>query len=185
MHHGHGVLALGLGPLAHHLAGDDEVEVVGLHPFLGLFHHEDLAIQAGVEIGAVAVFGVEHHVFVFFHDIDDVQLDAQLLGAPQGIVALGFFLVLLADGVGMPLHAETREEIDAFHINALFLHDAHGQKGIQAAGNQGYCFALHDRLGSSAPEGRKVIIAGKPGSILSGIFLGFFPSSMIGGYILR
>lgn len=43
----------------------------------------------------------------------------------------------------MSLHAEAGEEIDAFHMDALFLHDAHGQQRIQSAGYEGYGFALH------------------------------------------
>ena len=140
-HHGHGVAPLGHGPLAHHLAGDDEIEAVCLHPFPGLAHHEALAVQAGIEVGPVAVLGIDHHLLVFLDDLDDVQLDAQLLRHPQGVVALGARTVLAPDGMGMAFDAKAGVEIDSFHVNALIQDQAGGQHGIEAAGDQGHRFA--------------------------------------------
>ncbi|WP_457669911.1 hypothetical protein, partial [Thiolapillus sp.] len=57
--------------------------------------------------------------------------------------AFGFFLILFADGMGVPLHAETGEEIDALNIDALILQDFYGQQGIQSTGDQCYSFTLH------------------------------------------
>src|SRR5690606_23178511 len=42
--------------------------------------------KARVHVRAVTVFRIQHHVLVLFGDIDDVQLDTETLGHPQGIV---------------------------------------------------------------------------------------------------
>jgi len=42
-----------------------------------------------------------------------VQLDAELLRHPQRVIALGPGAVLLADGVGVSLHAKAGEKVDA------------------------------------------------------------------------
>jgi hypothetical protein len=99
------LLALGHGSLADHLAGDDEVEAVFLDPLFRLGDHEHLAVEAGVEVGAIAMLGVEQDLLVFLDDVDDVQLDAELFRHPQGIVALGSGAILGADGVGVALDA--------------------------------------------------------------------------------
>ena len=65
--------------------------------------------------------GIEHDIFIFLDDIDDVQFDTELFSNPQGIVTLGFGLVFLAYCVGMTLDAEVGEEIDPFNVDALFL----------------------------------------------------------------
>ena len=156
---GHGFLALALGPLAHHLAGDDEIEALLAGQLTGLVQHqgglvdhEDLAVQAGVQMGAVAVLGVEHHILVLLGDINDVQLDAQLLGHPEGVVALVLVLVFLADRVGVALHAEAGEEVHPFHVNALLLHHFYRQHGVQPAGHQRDGAAL-ERVGAGPGDG--------------------------------
>ena len=53
-----------------------------------LIDHEDLAVEARVQMRAVAVLRIQHDVFVLLGDVDDVQLDAELLGRPQRVVAL-------------------------------------------------------------------------------------------------
>ena len=141
-HHGHGFLALRHWPLADHLAGDDEIKTMRLGPLQGLVYHEDLAIQAGIHIGTIAVFGLQQDILVFLHDIDDVQLDAQLLRGPQGIVALGLALVLFADGMGMSFHAKAGKKVDPFHVDPLVQHNLGGEHGIETARDQGDGFAL-------------------------------------------
>ncbi len=141
-HHRHGVLALGHGALANHLTGDNEIEAVLLRPLLCLVHHEDLAVQAGVHVRAVAVLRVQQHILVFFHDIDNVQLDPKLLGRPQGVVSLGFGLILLANGMGVSFHAKAGKKIDAFHMDPLFKDHLGGKHGIKTAGDQGDGFTL-------------------------------------------
>ena len=98
----------------------------------GLADHEYLAIQAGVEIGAVTVLGIEQDVFVFIDDVDDVQLDAELLGHPQRVVAFGLGPVFFANCVGVALDAEAGKKINAFHGDALIQNDLSGQHGIES-----------------------------------------------------
>ena len=52
-----------------------------------LIDHEDLAVETGIQMRAVAVLGIEHDVLVFLGDVDDVELDAELFGDPQRVVA--------------------------------------------------------------------------------------------------
>jgi hypothetical protein len=135
-HHRHGVLALRHRPLADDLAGDDEVEAVRLHPFARLAHHEALAVETRVQVRAVAVLRVDDDVLVLVDDVDDVQLDAELLGHPQCVVALGFELVLAADGVRVALDAEAGIEVDALDVDALLLEHARGEHGVETAGDE-------------------------------------------------
>ena len=103
---------------------------------------------------AITVLGLKQHLLVLLHHIDDVQLDAQLLGHPKGIVALRIGAAALADGMGVALHAEAGEEVDAFHMNAL-LHDHFGgEHGVQPAGNEGNGFDLsgHGICSSGGPR---------------------------------
>jgi len=127
--------------LADDLAGDDEIKVIGLHPLAGLADHETLAVQAGVQIGAVTVLRVDDDLLVFLDDLDHVEFDTQLFRHPQGIVALGAFAVLAADGVGMTLDAETGVEIDPLDMHPLVEYQTGRQHGVQATGNQGDCFS--------------------------------------------
>ena len=82
LHDRHGLLALRFRALTDHLSGDHEVEAPLLYPFARLAHHEDLAIEAGVHVGTVAVPGVEHDVLVLVDNIHDMQLDAELFRDP-------------------------------------------------------------------------------------------------------
>ncbi len=145
LHHWQGFLALGHGALAHDLAGDDEIETLFANPFVSLAHHEDLAVQAGIQVRAIAVLRIDDHILVLLDDIDDMQLDVQLLGHPKCIVALRLVLVLLADGMGVPLDAEAGEEVDALDVYALLLHHLGGQQGIESSGDQGNGFAFHGK----------------------------------------
>ncbi len=138
----HGVFALRFGSLADDLTGDDEIEALVLDPFTRLAHHEHLAVEAGVEVRAVAVTRVEDHVFVFFDDVNDMQLDTELLGNPERVVAFLPVAVFLTDGVGVPFDTETGEEIDALDVDALSLNDLGRQQRIEAAGDQCQCLAL-------------------------------------------
>jgi hypothetical protein len=76
-----------------------------------------------------------------------VQADAQLLGHPQGVVALGLGAVLPPDGVCVPLDAEAGEKIDALDMDALLQHHLGGEHGIETTGDEGNGFAgrRHDR----------------------------------------
>ena len=87
--------------MADHLAGDYEVEIVGLHPIAGLSDHVRLAVQAGVEIRTVAVFRIKYDLLVFLDDIDDVEFDTQSFCDPQGVVALGAAAILIANRMRM------------------------------------------------------------------------------------
>jgi hypothetical protein len=80
-------------------------------------HHEYLAIEAGVQIGAIAMLWVDHDVLVLINDVDNVQLDAELLGDPQRVVAFNPVTVVFADGVSMPFDAKAGKEIDAFDLD--------------------------------------------------------------------
>ena len=141
-HHLHGIAPLGHGTLADHLPGDDEIEAVRLDPLHRPAHHETLAVQAGVEIGPVTVFGIDHHPLVGFGDIDDVQLDPQLFRHPERVVALRLVPIPFANGVSVPLHTEAGIEIDPFHVDALLHHHPGCQHGIQPAGDEGQRLAL-------------------------------------------
>ena len=123
------------------LAGDDEIKAIVLRPLFGLVDHEDLAVQARIQVGTITVFWVGQDILVFLDDVDDMQFDTQLLGRPQGVVALGFLPVLLADRMGMPLHAEPGIEIDAFNMDALLENDPGGKHGVQPTGYQSDSFS--------------------------------------------
>ena len=141
-HHRQGVSTLRLRPLADHLAGEDEIEAALLHPLPRLADHEGLAVETGIEVGAIAVLGIEDDVLVFFDDIDDVELDSQLLGDPQSVVASRPGLGFVANCVGVPLDTETREEVEPFDVHALVENDLCRQHGVKASGNQGEGFSL-------------------------------------------
>ena len=126
---------------------------------MGLADHEALAVEAGVHVLAVTVFGVEQHVLVFLDHVDDVQLDAQLLGHPQGVVAFRLRPVLLANGVGVSLHAEAGEEIDPFHVDALFKDHLRGEQGIEPSGYEGDGLALC--VHAAGVDGHPAIRVGK------------------------
>ena len=133
----HGFLALRLGALADHLAGNDEIEPpVAKAPCAGLVDHEDLAIEARVQVLAVAVLRVDHDVLVFRGHIDDVQLDTELLRHPQRVVPARLGAAFLADGVGVALHAEAGVEIQPLDMYALLLDDLCRQHGVKSAGDE-------------------------------------------------
>ena len=70
-----------------------------------------------------------------------MQLDAQLLRRPQGVVALGFVCVPIAYGVGVAFDAEAGIKIESLHVYSLIQDQARGQERIEPAGNQGHGFA--------------------------------------------
>ena len=86
----HRVAALRFRTLPDDFAGNDEVETVLFHesPGARLIDHEDLAVEARIQMRAVSVLRIQDDVFVLLGDVDDVQLDAELLGRPQRVVAL-------------------------------------------------------------------------------------------------
>jgi len=88
-------------------------------------------------VRAIAVLGIDDDVFIFVDHIDNVQLDADLLGRPQCVIAFRFALFAAANGVGVTLDTEASEEIDALDVDALITHQARGEHGIEAAGDQG------------------------------------------------
>ena len=92
---------------------------------------------------------VEHHLLVFFHDIDEMQLDPQLFSHPEGVVSLGPMLVLPAYRMGVAFDAESGIEIDTLHMDFLFLHHPGGEQRIESAGYQGSCLALLAHIGPS------------------------------------
>lgn len=130
----------GTWPLAPHLTGDNEVETVFLDPLPGLADHEHLAVEAGIEVGAIPMFGVEQHLFVFLDHIDDVQLDVELFRHPhpKGVVALGLAKLPGADGVRMAFDAETgKEQGHRAPLAAGVVAQKHASvpAGLQALGN--------------------------------------------------
>jgi len=121
--------------LAYDFAGNNEVESVFLHPLIGMSNHEAFAIQAGVEIRTVTMFGIDYDIFIFLYDIDDMQLDSQLLRYPQRVVAFRLGAVFMPDSMGMAFHAKPGKEIDTFYVDALIKNGFRGQHGIQTTGN--------------------------------------------------
>ena len=81
----------------------------------------------------IAMLGVDDNILVLLDDIDDVELNAQLLGNPQRTVSLRLGLVLFTNRMGMAFDAEAGKKIDAFDMNALLLHDPRRQHGIETA----------------------------------------------------
>ena len=73
------------------------------------------------------MFRIDHYIFVFLDYIDDMQLDAQLFGHPQGVIALYLVAVSLADRVGMPFDAKACIKIDTLDANSLILDQFRGQ----------------------------------------------------------
>ena len=124
----HGVLALRFRALSDDLAGDHEVEPVLFYPLARLADHEDLAIETGVQIGAVAVLRVQHDIFVLIDDVDDVQAHAELLRDPQRVVALRSGAVVPADRVGVALDAESGKEVHAFDVHTLLQNHLCGEQ---------------------------------------------------------
>ena len=106
-------------------------------------HHEDLAVEAGVQVGAIAVFGIDYDVLVFLDDVDDMQLDAELFGDPQRVAALGTFAVALANRMRVPLDAKAGVKIDAFDVDSLLLNQPGGEQRIESAGDQRDCLSGH------------------------------------------
>src|SRR5690606_30738672 len=135
-----------------HFAGDDEIEPVGLHPFARLAHHEALAVEARIEVRAVSLLGVDHDFLVVLDHVDDVQLDAELLRHPEGVVALRPGALVAPDRLGVPLDAEARVEVDAFHVHAVVLHHARGEHGVEAARDQGDALARRTGGGGAAHD---------------------------------
>lgn len=70
---------------------------------------------------------VDNDIFIFFDNINNVEFDAQLLCHPQGVIALLFFLILLADSVGMSFYTKTCKEVNALNMHALLLYDLSGK----------------------------------------------------------
>ena len=135
-HDRHRVAALRHGPLPDHFSGHDEVEAALAHPVLRASHHEALAIEARIEVRAVAVLWIEHDRLVLIHHIDKVQLDAELFRHPQRIVALRFGPVAVADGVGVALDAEAGEKVEPLDPDPLLKHDLRREHRIKPAGDQ-------------------------------------------------
>ena len=123
--------------MADDFAGNHEVETSIEHIFGNrLVDHEDLAVEAGIEVRAVAVLGVQDDILVFLDDIHDVQFDPELFGDPQRVVALLPRGVLLADSMGVAFHAEPGVEVDALDFDALVKHHLGGEQGVEPARNQ-------------------------------------------------
>ena len=138
--HRHHALALRFRPLTDHFAGNDEIETVLPDPFVGLVHHEDLAVQAGIQVRSIAVFRVDHDVLVLVYDVDDVQLDAELLGNPQRIIAFDPAAVTIAYGISVPFHAKASVKINSLDVDSLLLDQPGGEQRIKPAGDQRDCF---------------------------------------------
>ena len=68
---------------------------------------------------AVSVLWVKDYIFVFFNNINNMQLDAELFCDPQSVVALLFLLIFRANSVCMAFNTEAREKIDALDMDAL------------------------------------------------------------------
>ena len=86
---------------------------------------------------------IDHDVLVFIDDVDDVQLDAELLGDPERVVAFRPAAIMLANRMGMSFDTEAGKEIDAFDLDTLLLDQLGSQQRIKAAGDQRNCFSGH------------------------------------------
>jgi hypothetical protein len=73
----------------------------------------------------------------------NVQLDTQLLGNPQGVIAFRAATFAMANRMGMTFHAKACKEIDADDFYSLLLNQFRRQQRIEATGNQGDCFNGH------------------------------------------
>ncbi len=83
---------------------------------------------------------IENDFLVLINHVDEVQLDAELLGDPKSVIALRPLAILAADGVGMTFDAETGEKVDALDVDTLLDHQPCGEHGVQPAGNQRHRF---------------------------------------------
>ncbi|MBA1331652.1 hypothetical protein QQ73_11100 [Candidatus Endoriftia persephone str. Guaymas] len=108
------------------VAGESGAEDLLLRPLCAKNLPETLP-EARIGIGAVTVHWVEQHLLILLHDVDDMQLDAQLLRHPERIVALRLALVALADRMGVALDAESGEEVDPLHMDPLGLDHLSGE----------------------------------------------------------
>ena len=130
------VAPLALGALPQHLAGEDEVGPLALHDLLGLLHHEDAAVDAGVGVGPVPVLRVKQHVEVGVSgDVDVLDLDLLLGGGAQRLV-LRHRAVLPPALAPLRLgDAEAGVEVDGLHLDPLRPDHGQRQRGVESAGD--------------------------------------------------
>ena len=55
---------------------------------------------------------------------DDVQLDIELLGDPERIIALNPVTIAVANGMRMPFDAKAGKEVDALDLDTLLLNQS-------------------------------------------------------------
>ena len=97
-----------------HGEGDDKVKtilVMLFDPLHRFTHHENLAIEARIHIGTIAMFGVEQHILVLFNHIDNMQFDTELLGDPQRVITFLFIFIVIANSMSMAFHTEAGKEV--------------------------------------------------------------------------
>jgi hypothetical protein len=91
--------------------------------------------------------GIHDNVFVFFDDVDNMQLDPELFRNPERIVALWSRTVFLANGMRVSFDTETGVKIYPLDVDTLIQDYFGRQQGIQTARYQGNGFArcIHTR----------------------------------------
>ena len=79
-------------PLADHLSCCNKGGTIAIHEGKGLYHHENLAVDARIEVTAIAVGRLGKHPQVFLGDIYYLQPYSVLLEG-LGLVSLAFFFI--------------------------------------------------------------------------------------------
>ena len=125
--HPHGIAALGHGPLAEHLAGDEEGGAQDGHALPRPGEHEDLAVDAGVEMFAEAVGRSVEHIQVALAEVDERHLEAVFVPHFPGILL----------GSGEQIVVEERgDELERDNPHPQIRHHPAGKDRIETAGEQ-------------------------------------------------
>ncbi len=85
---------------------------------------------------------IENDALVFLDDVYQMESYTELLGHPQRVVALGLLARPVADGVGVALYAETREEVQPLHPDSLLENQLGCEHRIEPPGDKRHCFSL-------------------------------------------
>ena len=73
---------------------------------------------------------IKYYIFVFFNNINNMQLDAELFCDPQSVVALLFLLIFGTNRVCMAFDTEAREKIDTLDMDTLIQDHPCRQHGV-------------------------------------------------------
>ena len=127
-------------PLSQHLAGEDEVRPRLLHPPPGQAKHEDPAVDAGVDVGPVAVGRVEEEFEIFRREVDALHGDAER-GRELALPVVEIF-AQRPGAVDEPAERRLRESHVAGKspdLDILPPDESDGEHRIEAAGNHADC----------------------------------------------